>query len=136
MKENKITDVGRDGSFDILKGTIERRIRFLSAFLCSGTDSSEKASIIRATKIHGNYRYYYKKPGGKEKETYLPAKQIGIARELAQREYDEKVAEAARKEVCLLQKYLTFAETGNISRIYAQLSEGRKSLVKPAYPVK
>lgn len=138
MKEYKKSDAGRDGNFDILRGSIERRIRFLTAIPGPEAEkvSSEQAGVIRATKVHGIYRYYLKKPGSGEKETYLTAKQIGIAKGIAQREYDEKAAEAAQKEICLLQKYLSFAEIGNVNQVYETLSEGRKLLVKPVYPTK
>lgn len=136
MKDYKRSDAGRDGSFDILKSTIERRKRFLASILKSAEEKSvsEKTGIIRATKINGCYRYYLKKPGIKEKETYLSAKQMGIAREIAQCDYHQKVAEAARKELRYLQEYLSFSETGNVNEVYENLSEGRRPLVKPVYP--
>ena len=138
MKDHKGFDVGRYGSFDTLKSAIERRVSFLTAILDAGaeTTSFEKKFILRITKIRGCYRYYVKKPGSGEKETYLTAKQIGIAKGIAQREYNEKAAEAAQKEICLLQKYLSFADTGNTNRVYEKLPNGKKLLVKPVYPTK
>ncbi|MBR5713112.1 MAG: hypothetical protein IKX54_05905 [Lachnospiraceae bacterium] len=72
---------------------------------------------------------YYARVGGKE--TYLPAKQRGLAVKLAQRDYCEKVLESAQREQKLLKAAMEVRNAGAIEAIWPGLHPGRKALVEP-----
>ena len=134
MKEYKRADAGRDGNYEMFHKAIERRIRFLSSLICSEKNNchSEDPGSIRSTKIRGNYRYYLKNANGAE--VYLQESHLRIARKIVQREYDEKAQAAAEKEICLLQRYLSFSDAGSVNSVYEKMPEGKRLLVTPAFP--
>lgn len=134
MKEYKRADAGRDGNYETFHKTIEQRIRFLSRLIETKQHNGhlQNQGTVRTSKIQGHYRYYYKSPEGKE--VYLPESQVKAAQKIIQREYDEKAQAAAEKEICLLQRYLSFSEAGSVNSVYEKMPEGKRRLVTSAFP--
>ena len=91
---------------------------------------------IRITQSHNSVQYYHIINKGDNTGTYIPAMNMVLAVQLAQKDYDKKVAESAVKEIKFLSKILkdckqffnknTFAE-----KLFQNLHKNRRSLVEP-----
>lgn len=62
---------------------------------------------------------------------YISKKNIKIAYELAQKDYNQRYVKEAQKELSLIRKYLSKIEPDNIESIYTSLGDARKSFVTP-----
>ncbi|WP_051207559.1 hypothetical protein [Butyrivibrio sp. AE3006] len=75
--------------------------------------------------------YYWIKKTGDTNGELIPKKNRDIARKLAQKDYDKKLARVIKKELKEITKYLECIKENDISSIYEGLSDKRKLLVKP-----
>ena len=75
--------------------------------------------------------YYWRTKASDPNGKFLPKKKWNIARGLAQKDYDSKLVSTAKKELKLITKYLDFAEANDMSKVFDDLSNKRKELVKP-----
>lgn len=84
--------------------------------------------ILIATSSHGCAQYYVRKPHGEKR--YLKKEEHGIAKQLAQRDYDRKVLALATKEIKNLKTLIKIMQ-GQEEALYDNLPKSRKCLVKP-----
>ena len=86
---------------------------------------------LRGSLCHGKVQYYCYKEGMKKNGQYIPAAQRELAQKLAQKEYDEKVLQAASAEKKAIQKYLASCPDICAESIYLQISKAKKNLIRP-----
>lgn len=90
---------------------------------------------LRVSNIKGKPRYYHVAEGlkGKEqyKERYIGKKDRDIACRLAQKEYVQKLQKRVNKELNTIESYLNKYKNADLEKLYEDLNEYRKDLVKP-----
>ena len=73
-----------------------------------------------------------KAPGGSLKGKYLPKKQLQLAVQLAQKDYDSQLMPLLRTEITALQNYLRATRNcTNIPKLYNSLCPSRRALIQP-----
>lgn len=85
-------------------------------------------------KDQGNIRYYQRNDTNHKEVIYLTKDKISLARELAQKDYDEKVLRAVNKELSAIEKYMYLCPEISAKQIYERLHKGRQILVTPIQP--
>ena len=64
---------------------------------------------------------------------YLKSNEIDLAIKLCQKDYDERVVIAAKKELAILDKLSKFLNNSPCDKIYEHLSPHRRTLITPIY---
>lgn len=83
---------------------------------------------------HGAKTQYYHRTNPKDTSgIYIPQKNLSLARNLAQKDYDKKLLCSIEKELNAIQKYLSTYPELNAENIYDSLHEERKKLVTPLF---
>ena len=81
---------------------------------------------------HGDRTQYYQRNDPKDfNGTYIREKDIHIAQELAQKDYDQKVLRAAERELNAIKKYLSNYPKINAEQIYESMHRERRKLIEP-----
>lgn len=81
---------------------------------------------------HGNRTQYYHRNNPKDfNGVYIKEKDMGLARELAQKDYDKKVLCSVEKELNAINKYLSTCPDKRVEQIYEGLHGERKKIVTP-----
>lgn len=108
------------------------RKEFLAGIIREKTKSLENAPAgnLRVANMRGHQRYYIVSEKGDTKGKYIRAKDIGQAKALAQRDYDQKIVKAAKKELYYLNGLIMLNDKC-IEEIYPGLGSGRQNLVTP-----
>ncbi len=78
--------------------------------------------------------YYWRKDPKETNGVFIPKKNWGIAKSLAQKDYDSKVIGMAETELKKLNSYLNFLKVKDISSVYKRLNSSRKALIVPYRP--
>lgn len=86
---------------------------------------------LRAVENKGYHEYYLRMSPEDPNGRYMTRQERGIAKQLAQRDYDAKLLKAAKKECFAAANYLRVIENNSITELYERLSEGRRALVEP-----
>ena len=91
---------------------------------------------LRISKSNGVVQYYHKSTSEKTGGRYIHAKNKKLAQQLAQKEYDRKVFEAANLELKLLNRTLHQYEelqgqSKLVEMIFSRLTKMRQKLIKP-----
>ena len=91
---------------------------------------------LRISKSNGAVQYYHKSTSEKSGGHYILAKNKKLAQQLAQKEYDKKVLEAANRELKLLNHTLRQYEQLQIrskiaEKIFSRFTKMRQKLIKP-----
>ena len=75
--------------------------------------------------------YHYTSPDNLTGK-YIRKKQIGFAKTLAQKDYNEQIIQLLQKEIATLEEYLSKADCGkSLNEFYATLCEPRQVLITP-----
>ena len=80
------------------------------------------------------FKFYHFFPATKEtkaRRRYLSKKEIGVARQLAQQEYETKLLKVAKRQLWLLEKHPAEYDRHALQDVYQDLHEARKMLVTP-----
>lgn len=118
------------------KEQLEQRRQYLQEV----KKEKEKALLVapqgtlRVMKQEGNVRYYQRNATNHEEISYISKEKMSLARELAQKSYDEKVLKAVNKELFAIEKYLYHYPVMSAEQIYENLHKGRQSLIIPIQP--
>lgn len=78
----------------------------------------------------GNSVQYYHTDSG-HKQTYIPKKNIKLAKNLAQRDYDNKLIQEIGQRQKLLAEFMKEYPQGCLDEVYEDLNEYRKDLIDP-----
>lgn len=88
---------------------------------------------LRVTTSQGVPQYYFKEQG-KEKATYVHAKDRAIVYKLIQRDYDLSVLRALEEDCKSMDAFLNKYHPKHLDEIYEKLCIGRKKYVTPIMP--
>lgn len=93
---------------------------------------------LRISKSNGAVQYYHKSTSEKSGGHYILAKNKKLAQQLAQKEYDKKVLEAAARELKLLNRTLRQYEqlqlrSKIVEKIFSKHTKQRQKLIKPVH---
>ena len=91
------------------------------------------AGRLRISSDRGYPRYYHCK-GDDKRGVYISKKNLELARQLAQKEYDEKLQKYIAKRLKQVGKILKSDTEEEIDEVYETLHEARKQLVTPIQP--
>ena len=86
---------------------------------------------LRLSACNGQVQYYHCTDGGKKNGSYIPKGQSRLARELAQKDYDQEVLECAQKRRKQIQRITRDYRSDEIEKIYLEQHEERKKLILP-----
>lgn len=86
---------------------------------------------LRICKKGKQVQYYYRRDPKDFNGVYIPQKNIGLARKLAQRDYDEKVVVSIERELKAIEKCLIGTAAISAEEIYGSLHEERRKLICP-----
>ncbi len=90
--------------------------------------------VLRISSSKGCIRYYHHLPATKEskfKRRYLTKNELGIARQLAQQDYERVLLRVARQQLRILERHPGEYDPHVLQDVYQNLHEGRKVLVMP-----
>ncbi len=86
---------------------------------------------LRISCSNGRTQYYYRETPSDRRGKYLPTSKEELARQLAQKGYEEQVLEAALQEIQAINAYEARIPDSSPEDIYMHLSEKRRALVEP-----
>lgn len=86
--------------------------------------------IIAHYKNGDEYQYYCRK-GSATNGRYLGKDEMKIARQLAQKEYCERVLKAAKREKAVIERFLKASDGKALVEAYTGMNEGKRRLVEP-----
>ena len=119
-----------------MKEQLIQRLQYLQQVAKEKEKALLKApkGTLRVMKDQGNIRYYQRNDTNHKEVIYLTKDKISLARELAQKDYDEKVLRAVNKELSAIEKYMYLCPEISAEQIYERLHKGRQILVTPIQP--
>ena len=119
---------------NILRGVLEKRLTELQQQLVQTEKIVQKAPSgrIRISQKRGHPEYYLVSETGSLQGKYLPKKQLQLAVQLAQKDYDSQLMPLLRTEITALQNYLRATRNcTNIPKLYNSLCPSRRALIQP-----
>ena len=119
---------------NLLKESLENRLSKLQQLLVEKRKACENAppGRIRIAQRRGYPNYYHVTERGSLKGKYLPKKQLQLAVQLAQKDYDTQLIPLLQTEIAALQNYLRGTRTGtSIQKLYTSLCPSRRALIQP-----
>lgn len=119
---------------NILRGVLEKRLTELQQQLVQTEKIVQKAPSgrIRISQKRGHPEYYLVSETGSLRGKYLPKKQLQLAVQLAQKDYDSQLMPLLRTEITALQNYLRATRNcTNIPKLYNSLCPSRRALIQP-----
>ncbi len=88
---------------------------------------------LRLCKHRNKTQYYHRMNPKDTSGIYIPQKDLSLAKNLAQKDYDKKILCSIENELKAIQKYLTSYPELNVENIYDSLHEERKKLITPLW---
>ena len=112
---------------------LKERRKFLLSLLkrTRGREKSYPAGTLRISRSHGYVQYYHRAEGDNTIGKYLGRNNIKTARLLAQKNYEQKVAAAAREELEAIEAYINQYPQIVPEDVYDKLRDERRKLVTP-----
>ena len=99
---------------------------------------SEKTnSHLRISNVKGRPSYYLcsKDPNTNQRsEQYIRKKDLSLAANIAQQEYDQKLSRIASRQLFLVKRFLKEYDEDALEGIYRKLHPARKALIQPRVP--
>lgn len=88
---------------------------------------------LRICHSKNRVQYYHRSDPQDYNGGYIRGKDIQLARNLAQKDYDRKVLQTVEKELNAIRKYLFLCPEVEVEEIYENLKEERKNLITPIW---
>lgn len=116
-----------------VKEQLEKRRNYLQQVEKEKEKALLKApsGTLRVMKQGESMRYYRRSATNHEEIIYLSKEKMDMARELAQKDYDEKVIRVVKKELLAIEKYLYHYPEMSAEQIYENLHKGKQNLITP-----
>lgn len=86
---------------------------------------------LRVCNSNNRTQYYYRTNPEDFNGTYLKEEEFSLAKNLAQKDYDQKVLKAAEKELKAIEKYFSKYPKKNVEEILESLHKERQKLIVP-----
>lgn len=88
---------------------------------------------LRVVTNHNRPQYYIVNPSDAPNGTYLPKRDIRKAAAIAQRDYNKDAAEALKKQIAVIDRFLADYRPSALDATYTELHPGRRVLVAPVH---
>ena len=88
---------------------------------------------LRVVTNHNRPQYYIVNPSDAPNGTYLPKRDIRKAAAIAQRDYNKDAAEALKKQIAVIDRFLADYRPSALDATYTELHPGRRALVTPVH---
>lgn len=86
--------------------------------------------FLRIKRKRGGVEYYYKNADvGSEHGRYLKKSEKDLAKEIAQRGYDENVIKNAKERICAIHRFLDKYEKTSLKKLYQKTNPCRRELI-------
>lgn len=111
---------------------LKEKLAELEKLKVKAEKSLEKApegSLVLSSS-NGAEQYYHRTERGQSKGKYIPAEKRKFAMALAQKDYDQKLLKAVGRDQKKIGKMLELLKGLEVSKVYEELAEPRKKLVK------
>ncbi len=115
---------------------LQKRLAEINTLLATKLKEVKKAPAgsLRVTSSNRVTQYYHKTLAGDTCGRYIPAKNLRLAKALAQKDYDLQLIEALKKESRLLQAALnSYKKTRLAEGLFSLLHKNRQPLVTPVF---
>ena len=86
---------------------------------------------LRVVTNHNRPQYYIVNSSDAPNGTYLPRKEIRKTQAIAQRDYNRDAADALKKQISTIDRFLADYRPGALDATYTELHPGRRVLVAP-----
>lgn len=115
----------------ILKHLYEEKMRNAqkTSFLEKRIANAPKGTL-RISGAKGRKQYYYRKNKDDKFGSYIPLSNIQLAKDLAQKAYDEKMLKVLEAERPLLDDLIEMLEKNSRGLVFEELSEQRRNLIE------
>lgn len=112
---------------------IDERIAFLQELLQRKKKEIQKApkGLLNVARKENRIQYYFKSSSKDKVRKYLKKSQNSLIKALCQKDYDERIVDAAEKELSHLIKLQNDYKRGNCEAIYQKLIPERRKWVEP-----
>jgi hypothetical protein len=88
---------------------------------------------LRVQKRKNTYQYFLRTDPKDTNGKYLTSDKQQIAAMIAQREYDERIVNVAKKELKLATDYVEMLRQDSVTEVYESLNPGKQVIVKPIF---
>lgn len=118
-----------------IQQSISNRINFLSSVLkdCEQSLRIAPEGRLRATHVGNKISFYYRKKPDERAGKYIKKGDDALVRALAQKEYVEKVAKAAKNEIGQLQALSAFFQHSTVESADQLLHESKRNKINPLF---
>lgn len=86
---------------------------------------------LRINTSSGKTQFFHRSQPATRAGTYIPQNNFELARELAQKDYDQKVIRSIEQEIKAIDKYLSSSPETKAEKIYEKLHKERQKLIIP-----
>lgn len=97
--------------------------------ICEKRIGNAPKGNLRIAKKKNRFDYYLVNEGENKRGRYLRKKENGLAREVAQRDYDIMILQRAKERLKGIEKFLVNYEKTNLGSVFNKLNVYRKELV-------
>lgn len=112
----------------VLKASIEKTIEDLNNRLGSAPEGT-----LRAARRPNGFQYYQMTEAHDTIGKYITRKNMQIASQLAQKEYDYKLLAVLEKQLKTINRFLNTYKQDEVFKVFESLNDSRKLLVTPEY---
>ena len=85
---------------------------------------------VRIIKHRDGYQFFHRTDPKDTSGVYIPKKEFQKARSLVQKKYDEKILEASREQLKLLNRFLDQYDADILKKIFEKSGEARKNMIR------
>lgn len=116
-----------------MKEKLEEKVKELDRLIVKAEKSLKKApeGTLVLSKSNGVVQYYHKTEGKQKKGKYISSKNRGLITALAQKDYDLRFLKVIKEQKIKLCKVIKLLSDIEPAKVFSELSEVRKKLVKP-----
>ena len=121
-----------------LEPMLDARLKELKTLLAQKQKDLKKApeGTLRVSESNKVVQYYHRTKNSGANGSYIPVKNLKLAKALAQKDYDKKIIAALKKELRVLQAaskaYEGFAKKSQlVEAVYEKCRKNRRALIKP-----
>lgn len=118
-----------------LKENMSARIRFLEELreLCRKSLKKAPEGSLKASRHGKGYQYHHRTEKSGPNGNYISKKDRGLAKALAQKEYDQKLLKSVEAEIKALQRALSSLPNIPAEELYDTFPDSKKCLIEPYY---
>lgn len=88
---------------------------------------------LRMARKWNKYQYFQRIDKSDKKGNYIPRKDVGLVKKLAQKDYDNRLLNVLKDQQKAIEKFLKDYDPDATQNVYTKLTEPRKQLVTPDF---